>query len=179
MGFFNKQNKPSEGQQRILDQIEKEFLFIWGELEDFAKSDVENFRYKVKVVSEKSNDFGEGYRILDNICSDCRLELIRIFTIISYCDHLMSYTGSMRFANFWDIAEELAVRVDEIKNYLQKTFLYPLLSSVTPNIVEDKSGTEAAWYCYYVLDEDCGFVLSALNRYTILDEEVKKLKDLI
>jgi hypothetical protein len=178
MGIFKKRPIPNKEQQKVIDQIDIEFSNILSELELFLKSDLKKYLSKIELIASNSTDTWKGYEKLDEICSKCDRELKKLYILRAKCDHLMGYTGSIRFANFWDLAQDLAVRVDDLKNYIEKKFLVPSISPFAPATIKDKSGMEPVYYCYFVLDGKYKFFDKLDSEYFALDKKVKNLRNL-
>lgn len=178
MNLFRKRTAPSEQQNQVLDQIDREISKINNQYQHFAENQSREFLKKLQQIYANIPTVIEDYSLLDKICIDCKDELTELYLVKSKYEHLELFSGHMRMANLLQYANTFQAEMRKCRDIILDSVLAPTLKPFQPSSIDDKSGRQAAYYCYFKLDNEMNFIDSVKKIYKELDSEVKNLKNL-
>ena len=113
-----------------------------------------------------------SWSVLDEVCDRCKVELLLLFSLTYSCDHLMLNTGHLRVRGFMAEAQDLAVRLDDLKNGIQ-FYMAKILDPMVPSDQENSAGMLGVYYCFEVIQKDFDFYESMKEKYAELDLAMK------
>ena len=171
MGFFSSKPKATNDQLKLIGRLDAAYEAIEKDLDSY-EGFLQTFVERATAIHGAVSKPITSWSVLDEACEKCKVELLLLFSLTYSCDHLMQHTGYLRMRGFMQEAQDLAIRLDELKKGIQ-LFMARALDPMVPADQENGSGMLGVYYCYEVVQSEFDFSASTNDKYADLDLAIK------
>ena len=171
MGLFSSKQKATQEQLKLMGRLDAAYEGIEKDLYAF-KGFIETFVERASEIQSAAPKPIQSWAVLDEVCEKCSVELMMLFSLTYSCDYLMSNTGYLRLRGFMKEAQDLAVRLDELKKIIE-VYMSKILEPMVPLNQITSSGLTGVYYCFEVIDSNVDFSSSMKEKYAELDKAMK------
>lgn len=171
MGLFSSKPKATNDQIRLIGRLDAAYEAVEKDLKSY-EGFVQTFMQRAAEIHNSAPKPITSWSVLDEVCDKCKVELLLLFSLRYSCDYLMLNTGHLRIRGFMSEAQDLAVRLDELKKGIE-FYMGKVLNPMLPSDQENSSGIAAVFYCYEVIQSDFDFSASMREKYAELDVAMK------
>ena len=171
MGFFSSKPKASSEQLKLIGRLDAAYESLENDLKSY-EGFVQTFIGRATEIYDSTSKPISSWTVLDEVCEKCKVELLILFSLTYSCDYLMLNTGRLRIRGFMREAQDLAVRLDELKQGI-RFYMAKVLDPMVPVDQENSTGMLGVNYCYEVIQSDFDFSASMKEKYSLLDSAMK------
>jgi hypothetical protein len=171
MGIFSNKPKGTREQISLVNALDSSFELILNDLNAY-QGFIQTFIERAYEIERNAQKPIMTWATLDEVCEKCKMELILIFSLEWSCSHLMRHTGHLRMRGFKDEAQDLAVRLDELRNGIE-LYVAKVLDLLVPVDQDKSSGMLGYYYCSEVIQEKFDFSETMREKYGKLDEAMR------
>ena len=171
MGLFSKKPKATNDQLKLIGRLDAAYEAIEKDLGNY-EGFIQTFIQRATEIKDFSPKPITSWSALDEVCEKCNVELLILFSLTYSCDYLMLNTGHLRMRGFMGEAQDLAIRLDELKKGIQ-FHMAKVLDPMVPSDQDNSSGLLGVYYCHEVIRRDFDFSESMKEKYGELDSAMK------
>ena len=171
MGIFSNKPKGTKEQIYLISALDSNFESILSDLNAY-QGFIQTFIERAYEIEAKAKKPIMNWEVLDEVCDKCKMELILIFSLVWSCSSLMQHTGHLRMRGFMKEAQDLAVRLDELKKGIE-LYVAKVLDLMVPVDQDNSTGMLGYYYCMEVLQEKFDFSVTMKEKYGQLDEAMR------
>ncbi len=171
MGIFSSKPKGTKEQIDLIQQLNSSFDLILTDLNAY-QGFIQTFVERAYEIEEKAPKPILNWEVLDEVCDKCKMELILIFSLVWSCDNLMQHTGHLRLRGFMREAQDLAVRIDELKKGIE-FYVGKVLDLLVPVDQDNSTGMLGYFYCSEVIQQEFDFSVTINEKYGKLNEAMR------
>lgn len=171
MGIFSSKPKGTKEQIDLIKQLNSSFDLILSDLNAY-QGFIQTFVECAYAIERKAPKPILSWEVLDEVCDKCKMELILIFSLVWSCDNLMQHTGHLRLRGFMREAQDLAVRIDELKKGIE-FYVGKVLDLLVPVDQDNSTGMLGYFYCSEVIQQEFDFSVTINEKYGKLNEAMR------
>ncbi len=171
MGIFSSKPKATSEQLKLIGRLDATYEALEKEVNVF-QGFIQTFVERANEINQSAPKPIDTWEVLNEVCERCKMELLILFSITYSCDYLMINTGRLRTRGFMREAQDLAVRLDELKTGIQ-IYMAKVLDPMVPVDQDNSTGMLGVYYCYEVIQKNFDFSASMQEKYGELDEAMK------
>ncbi len=167
MGLFSNKPKATDDQLKLMGRLDAAYEDLEKDLKSY-EGFVQTFIERASMIRESTPRPIKSWSVLDEVCESSKVELILLFSLTYSCDYLMLNTGHLRIRGFMREAQDLAIRLDELKNGIQFN-MARILDPMVPSDQDNSTGLLGVYYCYEVIRSNFDFSETMRQKYAELD----------
>jgi hypothetical protein len=171
MGIFSSKPKATSEQLKLIGRLDATYEALEKDLNAY-QGFIQTFITRANEIHDSAQLPIASWKVLDEVCEKCSMELMLLFSLRYSCDYLMRNTGYLRMKGFMKDAQDLAVRLDELKKGIEH-FMGKILDPMVPVDQDNDTGLLGVYYCYEVIQKNFDFSASMKEKYGDLDAAMK------
>jgi|LauGreDrversion4_1035100.scaffolds.fasta_scaffold54798_2 hypothetical protein len=170
MGIFSSKPKATNEQLKLIGRLDATYEALEKDVNAY-QGFIQTFVERANEIQQSAQKPIDSWKVLDEVCDRCKVELMLLFSLTYSCDYLMGNTGRLRMRGFMREAQDLAVRLDELKKGIQ-FYMAKILDPMVPVDQDNSTGMLGVYYCYEVINGGFDFSASMKEKYGDLDRSM-------
>jgi hypothetical protein len=170
MGIFSSKPKATNEQLKLIVRLDATYEALEKDVNAY-QGFIQTFVERANEIQQSAQKPIDSWKVLDEVCDRCKVELMLLFSLTDSCDYLMGNTGRLRMRGFMREAQDLAVRLDELKKGIE-FYMAKILDPMVPVDQDNSTGMLGVYYCYEVINGGFDFSASTKEKYGDLDRSM-------